>query len=70
MRMPVTGTYAENEWVRILEPGRCSPSFIPADESLLAVYAGEQGEWPAQAPILSIMVGPFLPGEILPYATC
>jgi len=32
----------------------------------LAVYAGEQGEWPAQAPILSIMVGPFLPGENLP----
>jgi len=34
------------------------------------VYAGEQGEWPAQGPILSIMVGPFLPGEHLPYAAC
>ena len=36
----------------------------------LVVYAGEQSEWPAQGPILSIMVGPFLPGEHLPYAAC
>lgn len=53
--------------VSVLQPGLKRGG---QNQRELVVYAGEQGEWPAQAPILSIMVGPFLPGENLPCAAC
>ena len=45
MKMLVTVTYAENEWVRNLELGRLPPSSIPADRPLLRMSAAGVETW-------------------------